>query len=272
MLKNFGMIIDKTVQIILDKHATHFNETKIEKVLCGAAFTAVKLSSGFCGLAKTEHNECAMHRRRDKETPLSPGNICGKKVLDLIQYTGTEGFIEVMKLAAINAISSEIISNSHYHIIENKDPLDLFDFTGKNIAMVGAFCSYIRKLSQVPCTLNVLELDKQAFEDEFLHFYVPAEHSKEIFSEADYAVITGSALANKTMDRLLKEIPEKVTVIVVGPTSGILPELLFEHSVNIIGATRVVDSEKLFSIVSEGGTAYHLFDSGAAQKICVLND
>ncbi len=266
------MIVEKTIQFILDKYALQYRNTTIEKIICGATFTAVQLSNGYCGLAKTECNEPAMHGHRRKESLYLPGNIKGNKVLDFLKYHSNENYLDIIKLATINALSAEIMAKANYHIIENKDPLELVDITNKRIAMVGAFCSYIRKLSQMPCTLKVLELNANAFEKEYIHLYIPAERFNEIFSNADIVIITGSTLANHTMEQLLSEVPKNATVIVVGPTSGILPEFLFEQQVSIIGATQVIDADKLFSVIAEGGAAYHLFDGGAARKICILHE
>ena len=60
-------------------------------------------------------------------------------------------------------------------------------------------------------------------------------------------------------------------VIVTGPSVSIIPDILFENKVSIIGASIITKPEMLFDIVSDGGTGFHLFEY-CARKICILKD
>ncbi|MEM4978977.1 MAG: DUF364 domain-containing protein, partial [Candidatus Nezhaarchaeales archaeon] len=66
-------------------------------------------------------------------------------------------------------------------------------------------------------------------------------------------IITGTTLANGTIDRLLELSKNARDVVLVGPTASTLPDPLFKHGVTIIGGVRVIDSEKVIQVVSEGG-------------------
>lgn len=266
------MILQESIDFILKQNGSRLEKYTVNQVFIGALFTAVELSSGYCGLAKTEYTGSLHHGHRNGSLKFEPGTYAGSNLIKLLQASENNGFLNVVQLAATNALSAEWISKGKYKIIENADPLDLIVPQGKNIAMVGAFCSYIRKLSQQHCQLQVLELDEQAFDEESKIFYVPAEKSVEVFKQSDIAIITGSALANNTMDQLLLEIPAHVQIIVVGPSGGVIPEVLFDKNVSIIGATRVINNKMLFQMIAEGASGYHLFQCGAAQKICILNE
>jgi uncharacterized protein (DUF4213/DUF364 family) len=137
--------------------------------------------------------------------------------------------------------------------------------------MVGAFHSYINKLSKFDAKLQVLELNKEAFLPHHAKYYVPAENYKEVLSNADLVIITGLTLVNNTFDNLLSVISPKSKSIVIGPSSGIIPDLFFEKNIDIIGGTLIANPEKLFPLVSQGAAGYHLFEY-CAEKICVLND
>lgn len=266
------MILQESIEFLLQQDGHRFENYTIDRVFIGALFTAVQLSSGYCGLAKTEHTGTLHHGQRNTQTPFEPGSYAGSNLIKLLRAKESNGFLNTVQLAAINALSAEWISEGSYKIIENTDPLDIINPKGKRIAMVGAFCTYIKKLSQQDCYLQVLELDENAFDDEGKSFYVPAEKSAEVFEQCDIAIITGSALANNTMDQLLAEIPKNVEIVVVGPSGGIIPSVLFNKNVSIIGATRVLNADILFKMIAEGASGYHLFHCGAAQKICILND
>ncbi len=264
-------MVQKAISYALNIQKEQISSYTIDKVMIGALFTTVQLSSGYCGIAKTEINYAMQHGQKGNESPFAAGRIAGSKVIDLLSYSKDENFIDIVKLATLNALSAEKIEKGNYKIIENKDPIDLIEPFEKNIAMVGAFCSYIQSLTKINCQLQVLELDENAFNSENKKYYVPSSESEKVFLQSDIAIITGSALTNKTMEGLLSEIPAKTQIIVVGPTGGIFPELFFERNVSIIGATRVTNPEKMFKIIAEGASGYQLFRSGAAQKICILN-
>jgi len=268
------MIIQETYELLRSKYNYLFQSTTIEKVVISIPNTMVKLSSGYCGIAKTEiHSfDCSYYNHKKYFGDFSPGKISGQKILDLFNYPENSEILSVVKLAVLNAVSAEIIEKSDYTIIEDKDPIDLIDLSGeKNICIVGAFQSYINKISNTSNKLFVLELNENAFSEEQKKYYVPAERASEIFAVSDIVIITGSTLANNTIDNLLKNIPSLSQTIVVGPTSSIIPDILFKYNVNIIGSTKIMDSEKAFAIISEAGAGFHLFKY-CAKKICLIND
>lgn len=136
--------------------------------------------------------------------------------------------------------------------------------------MVGAFPSYMNKIAVTKNKLFVLELNENAFEENQKQFYVPAEHYAKTFAKSDIIIITGSTLANNTLDNLLACIPEHAQTVLVGPSSSFVPDILFKHKVNIIGSTKILDAEKMFTLISEGATGFHLFEY-CAKKICIAD-
>jgi len=174
-------------------------------------------------------------------------------------------------MATLNALSTGLISAGGYRIIENADPLEFVDLGhGKTITIVGAFQSYIRKISSAGNRLHVLEMNENALSSEQKKLYVPASEYSKILPVSDIVIITGQTLVNGTIDNLLSVVSDGTKVIVTGPSSGILPDILFENKVSIIGAVRITRPDILFDIVSEGGTGFHLFEY-CAQKICIVN-
>ena len=177
-----------------------------------------------------------------------------------------------LKIAVLNALSSGRITESDYKIVYNTDPFDLVEFNEfKTITIVGAFQSYIKRIANTKIKLNVLELDENALTEEQKKNYVPAEKYSEILPESDLIIITGLTLVNETLDNLLSCASENSKIIVTGPSSSILPDVLFQKNVNIVGATKITDPDIMFNIVSEAGTGYHLFKY-CAEKYCIVNE
>jgi uncharacterized protein (DUF4213/DUF364 family) len=267
------MILNETFNFLNAKYKNQINKLTISDVRFGIYLTAVKLSDESCGVASTLSDNqfyCAKINRDYGD--FTPSRIKGQNVLNLFDTTKKSAVIDTLKIAVLNAISSKILSTSNYKIAENTDPIDLLDLTlKKTITVIGAFQSYIQKIAETQNTLFVLELNKNSLADEHQQFYVPASEYKKVLPVSDIVIITGLTLVNNTIDGLLASISPGTQIVITGPSSSLIPDILFNHKVNIIGAIRIVDPGLLFTIVSEGGAGYHLFKY-CAQKICIINE
>lgn len=267
------MIIEQTLGLLNNKYPGRINNLTISDVRIGVAMTAIKLSDGSCGVSSTYINEVQHCRKNNRNYgDFSPLSIKGRRVVELFETKKESGIITTLKIACLNAISSGIISSGIYNIIENIDPIDLIDLSiPKTITIVGAFHSYIRKISETQNRLYVLELNENELGEDEKKYYIPASDYKKVIPGSDIIIITGLTLVNNTIDNLLQSIPGKATVVVAGPSGSIVPDILFANRVSIIGATRIIKPDVLFDLVSEGGGGYHLFEY-CAQKICILRD
>lgn len=267
------MILDETFTLLKTRYKSLIENLTIIDVRIGAYLTAVKLSDTSYGVASTltESPVHCIKKNRDFED-FTPLKIKGQKVIDLFETPKKSIIIDTLKIAVMNALSTEIISNSNYKIVENADPIDLVDLSqSKTITLVGAFHSYIQKISETSHKLYVLELDENALKGDQQQFYVPASDYMKVIPISDVVIITGLTLVNSTIDGLLQSVSPNTQVIVLGPSSSLIPDILFENNVNIIGATRITNPDTLLSIVNEGGAGFHLFKY-CAQKICILNE
>ena len=140
----------------------------------------------------------------------------------------------------------------------------------KTITIVGAFQSYIRKISESGNKLYVSGNERECpYFGIIRKFFVPACEFDKVIPSSDIVIITGQTLVNRTIDELLAAVSPGTEVIVTGPSSSLLPDILFENKVTMIGTSRIIRPEILFDVVSEGGTGYHLFEY-CAKKICIL--
>jgi len=269
------MIFQETNQLLKSKYFESFKDLRIEKIQIGVLLTAVKLSNGYCGVSSSNLDSTINLSSKQKRNfgAFTPGNIAGQKVLDLFGYMDNEEIFSSLKIAVLSALSSFVIDKFNYKVLEDKDPFDLLDLSEpKTITLVGAFETYIRRIDEKKHKIQVLELNKEALRDEYKHLFIPSINAYKVLPDSDIIIITGLTLVNNTIDDLLKLIPESKQVLVVGPSISILPDILFRHNVDIIGSTRITDTEKMFNVVAEAGTAYHLFHYKCAQKICLIND
>ena len=264
-------IIEQTYNLLKRKYRTRFEELIISDVRIGLYLTAVRLSDDSVGTSATlddDHPFCAKSNRDFGD--FTPLKIRRQKVSDILETNKGSGIISSLKTAVLSAVSSKIVSSGNYKIVEDCDPIELLDLNNrKTITIVGAFQSYIRKISETRNKLFVLELSENALTPEQKKFFVPAGEYRKILAASDIVIITGQTLVNKTIDDLLSAISPGAQVIVTGPSSNILPDILFRNKVSIIGAIRITRPDILFEVVSEGGAGFHLFEY-CARKICIL--
>lgn len=265
------MIIEQTYNLLKTKYREAIDKLVIDDVRIGSYVTAVRLSDGSVGTASTleEQNPFCSKKERDFGD-FTPLKIKGRKVTDLFSSVKETGLVSSLKTASVNAISAGLIRNGNYRVIENCDPVRMIDFQpGHTVTVIGAFQSYIQSISASGCRLFVLELDETALRDDQKRYYVPAADFRKVIPVSDIVIITGQTLVNRTIDELLSAVVEGTQVIVTGPSSSLIPDVLFENKVSIIGAIRIDDPDMALEIVSQAGLAYHLFEY-CATKICVV--
>lgn len=264
------MITQKTYEYLTSHMPLRLDELYIADVVVGMFLSAVQLSDRSYGVASTiEPSEIFCPKKNRDYGDFTPTKIKGKSVANLFSTEKESNIISTLKVAVLNAISSRLIKN--YTILENKDPYELLDLSQpKTVTIVGAFQSYIKKFANTKHTLHVLELNQDALNEDQKSYFVPAEDYKKVLPISDIVIITGLTIVNNTIEDLLTVIPETTEVIITGPSSSMIPDLLFEKNVNYIGAVRVTNGEALFEVVGQGGHGYHLFQY-CAEKICIVN-
>jgi uncharacterized protein len=267
------MILDETYNFLKGKYNNLIKNMGITDARIGAHLSAVRLSGNLYGVAGTVTSDPAPCDKKNRDfAAFTPLKIKGQKITDLFETAKRSDTIDTLRIASLNAISSGILSNGKYRILENTDPIDLVDLRpGRVVTLVGAFRSYIQKIAGTGNRLYVLEFNENTLGEEHKKFYVPAGDYPEVLPVSDILIITGLTLVNHTLDDLLAAVSSGTEIIVTGPSSSLVPDILFEHRVKMIGATRITDPSMLFDIVSEGGTGYHLFRY-CAQKICILKN
>jgi len=266
------MILQQSYNYIKENYP-HFTKLTIKDFRAGTYMLAVELSDGSMGIASSEPDGGIHCDKKDRDFgEFTPLQTCGRTIESLFIVQKHSVLIHTLKVACINAIAAKINELQNYKIISDKDPIDYLDLAKfKTITMVGAFHSYIKKIIPYNAKLNVLELNESAMLPEHRKYYVPANQFSKILPISDLILITGLTLVNNTFDALLQSCNPEAKIIVVGPSGNMIPSVLFEQNVDIIGGTRITNKNVVFDLISQGAAGYHLFKY-CAEKICVLNE
>ncbi len=267
-------MIYQTLDILKEKYQVDIQNISIEQVRIGVFETVIKLSNDSYGLATTlagPHDHCYKIKRDSR--PFSTGYIIGKNLYDLFYNANSSSIVDTLRIAALNALSGNLINESNYKVEYNCDPFSLLDLSGiKNISIVGAFKSYINKLAETSHQWHVIELNKEAIEEKYQNHFIHADQANEVLQASDIIIITGFTLVNNTFRELKQSFPDQCQVVLVGPSSSFIPDILFKNKVNLVGAIRITDPGKVMQLVSEGASGFHFFKHSCAEKLCLINE
>jgi uncharacterized protein len=115
-------------------------------------------------------------------------------------------------------------------------------FEGGSVAVVGHF-PHLEPLRE-RCELTILERQPMGGD-------LPDQACEYLLSRQDCVCITGSAVANKTLPRLL-ELSRDAYVALVGPSVPLSPQL-FDYGVDLLAGTIVRDATSASGAVQQGG-------------------
>jgi len=114
----------------------------------------------------------------------------------------------------------------------------------KTVTVVGHF-PFVEKIKPRVGRLWVLEKNPRAGD-------LPAEEAANVIPESDIVAITGTALINRTLDDLL-ELSRGCFTMVLGPSTVLTP-ILFDHGVDAVCGSVVVDPELALKCVRAGSS------------------
>jgi uncharacterized protein (DUF4213/DUF364 family) len=237
----------KRIRILLPK----VDEIIVDQIVLGLGYTGVRLSDGHSGLCYTFQTEIAQTTRHCQVSDLA-GKLAGTSAYKLAERAKSQKISEsVVGIATLNALSQIIVEqNPQNYTITNGDVLDYITLTEKDVvALVGYIGPMVPHIRAKAKKLNILEKTPTRRGEGILS----DKACDQILPDADVILITGTSLANGTIDHLLELTTKAREVAVIGASAGILPEVLFERGVTIIGGVRIKNAEKMMQVVSEGG-------------------
>jgi uncharacterized protein (DUF4213/DUF364 family) len=222
---------------ILDHLISTLNfDARVKDVCQGVFHTAVLTRN--CGLAAT------LPRDALRQTPplvREPGVLSDKTPEDLVHLAYSESILEAaIGLAAINSLL-EIDEGSCMEL--NAADLILEKGEDMRVAVVGHF-PFLPRVKEKAKELWVIEKNPQEVDfDE--------TQTDRLIPLADLVAITGTALTNHTIENLLALCRPDAFVILLGDTAPLSP-VLFEHGVDAVSGTKVINHELALKCVCQG--------------------
>lgn len=211
-------------------------DAPVQDIRQGVFHTAVLTRE--CGLAATLPKDAL---RQKAPMVKEPGSLLSKSAQELVQLAYSQSILEAaVGMAAINSLL-EVDVDACEEL--NAAELIMEKGKGKPVAIVGHF-PFIPKVRHMASQLWVIEKNPQDGD-------LAEAAAEQVLPQADVVAITGTALTNHTLDRLLGLCDPAAYVILLGDTVPLCP-LLFDYGVDALSGTRVVDPILALRCVSEG--------------------
>jgi uncharacterized protein (DUF4213/DUF364 family) len=226
------------MKILDDLMATLDTDAKVRDVRMGLFHTAVLTRN--CGLAATLPRDAL---KQEPPSVREPGRLLEKSSLELARMSYSDSILEAaIGMAAINSLL-EVNEERCQEL--NASQLIAEKGKGKKVAIIGHF-PFIPRLREVVDKLWVIE--KNPREGDFAE-----AEAEKLIPRADVIGITGTAFTNHTIEKLLELCRPQTYVVIVGDSAPLSP-VLFDHGINAICGTRVIDPKLALDCVSQGAT------------------
>lgn len=232
----------------LQNEIPNINDIEANKVCMGLGYTGVKLESGHAGICHTLQTEMML---QGCPVMKSAGTLSTSSAIELAHLSKSwELNKRVVGVATINALSQIVIEkeNTDYQVIDG-NLLDNIEIRKNDtVVLVGRIRPFIPIIRSKANKVYILERNPMRAQG-----VLSESASKEIIPKADVVIITGSAIANGTIDYLLDLSQGVREVVLGGPTASLIPYPFFRRGVKVIGGIKVVNAERLLDIIAEGG-------------------
>ena len=269
-------VIAETIEILKEMSPTPLQDVWIDDLVIGIFFTGVKLSTGHAGCAFTPIGEvpeavcCPTTAARMPQA----GNLEGTLVSEILKYTLDPNVLKsAIGVATLNALTQWIIESDEkggYQVIRDKDGFDLLEIQPhETVSLIGAFGPYIRRLKTMGNPFFVIERNPQTLRVDKMKYFKPESEMSSALEESDVVIITGTAIVNHSIDKILSFITNGKRTAIVGPTASMIPDAFFKRGLEVVAGVRIIEPDLMMKILKQGGSAYHLLKD-CSEKIAFV--
>ena len=234
---------------------THAKNHHVTDVRIGLGYTAVEIDEQDVGLAYTFRQEAGQTCTAMKMA----GELNGKPAGQLVTFLKERDVISsAVGLATLNALLQREIPKE-----AGEDFFPLLALQpGEKVGMVGFFAPVIPILRKAGCQVMIFERNLSRGEG----LYPPEEIPKKLPS-CPVVILSATTVINHTFKEIAPHFQAAREVVMLGPSTPLLPEILGRYGVTLLAGMRIIKPKWVLRIISEGGGTQRL--KGAARKIVV---
>ncbi|MFZ2398667.1 MAG: DUF364 domain-containing protein [Smithella sp.] len=234
----------KAGTILTDLYKSILPEAKDRRIAdlrIGLGYTGVRLDNGCTGIAAVlfdalPHGCTVMP---------AAGSFAGSSAADLLQYLvdGKNPLEIAIGLAVANALIK-----APADCADNNEATTYLNLkSGEKVAMVGLFAPLVERIRSTGATLTIVEKNPQRLE------LLSEEDKLKALKDCNVAIITATTLLNNTFEETINLLGAPRSVLLLGPSTPLVPEIFRDTPVTQLGGVVVADSARVLQIISEGG-------------------
>jgi len=213
---------------------------RITRIQIGLLYTAVQLENGKAGVAFS-------FPRQGCGPSLTGGGIGLKErpAVEIVHSLGSKNLSDSsIALSTVNALASSMELPCDAQEGDVLNVIDILD--GESVCMVGCFLPVIERLKDRRIDIKVVDLEQKPG-------ILPAENAYTLLRESQVALITATSIINNTIDRLLDAAEGCREVVILGPSTPLIPQAFEGTSATCLAGIQVNRPREVFSIIGEGG-------------------
>ncbi len=257
------MIIEKTIKLIEEFYQNQgISEPKVSKVVIGLGYTGVELLTESYGpILGVAHTLPEVIKKDECSKINFPGKLTEKNLYELLHWgQKAPSLNKIIGIATINAASQDIINVYNPYRSLKEGLLEYLDIkSDTKIIFIGLIKPMIRQMAQK--TNNIIIIEKELpFNQIFNQFKTKRKVNelKKNEKKCDILFCTGTTLINDTLEKILNLFSSHTNFIgIIGPTVSMIPDVLFESGVDLVGGMNIKNSQETLKILQEaGGTRF----------------
>ena len=235
------MILEKTINLVKQIYKVHkIVPPKVTQVVVGLGYTGVEVTTyaynPFLGLASTLSN---VINNTDCSKISFAGSLTNIHVFDLLDWSIlTLSIKKIIGIATLNGVSQHILKIMNPYKKSEKRLLELIEITkDTKVCFIGLIKPLIREISKITKSIRIIE-DNLLIPPDFKHFKCQKSYTQldEEEINTDLLICTGTTLINNTLEPILEKFKKKSgKIIILGPTASMIPDILFDNGIDIIG-------------------------------------
>ncbi|MFW9999040.1 MAG: Rossmann-like domain-containing protein [Candidatus Hodarchaeota archaeon] len=254
------MILEKTVNLVKQIYKIHkIIPPQITKVVIGLGYTGVEVTAyayePFLGLASTLPS---VIKTANCSKINFAGELTNQPLTKLLDWSiKSPSLKKIIGIATLNGISQHILKIINpYRKFEEKNLVNIVKVNrDTKITFIGLIKPLIREIHKISPSIIVIEdsiSNSSEFKDIIIKNSIDQLEKEE--TPTDILICTGTTLINNTLESILEIFKKKARkIILIGPTASMIPDILFDYGVDIVGGIEIFNSEATLKILQEGG-------------------
>ena len=254
------MILEKTVNLVKQIYKIHkIIPPKITQVVIGLGYTGVEVTAyayePFLGLASTLQS---IIKITDCSKINFAGELTNQPITELLNWSLERPSLKkIIGIATLNGLSQHILQIINpYRKIKEKRLTNIVKINADTrVTFIGFIKPLIREIQKITSSIIVIE-DTILTSSEFKNIYIK-KNIEELADEdisTDILICTGTVLINDTLESILEKFRNRARkIILVGPTASMIPDILFDYGIDIVGGMKIFDSKATLRVLQEGG-------------------